>query len=235
MRNSAAPLALTLLVPLGLLLAMCGPRNITSTPLPHELVATLPSGALPSVQFLASSSSSDDDPLVSPILVPELADVRPISMRLDFTHGEQATFHPHGEQVCASGCAASRHPTGTLTRDRFHSLLLKYADEPIDDSGPAQDALLYYGRQAAQLLATEGPGRLTPVRTALLTHELARDHAEIEIRVVDAMDCVRASLPATSVPLDRRHEFELDTHRLQPMIASGTVKRVGRDFLWTRL
>ena len=84
-------------------------------------------------------------------------------------------------------------------------------------------------------LASEAPGRLDPVRAAILKHELARDHAEIEIRVVDALDRVRASLPPTSVPLDRRHEFELDTHQLQPMIASGTVKRVGRDFLWTRL
>ncbi|MEO8498964.1 MAG: hypothetical protein ABI614_28200, partial [Planctomycetota bacterium] len=73
------------------------------------------------------------------------------------------------------------------------------------------------------------------VRTAVLKYELARDHAEIEIRVVDALERVRASLPATDVPLDRRHEFELDTYELQPMIASGTVKRVGRDFLWTRL
>ncbi|MDA1050064.1 MAG: hypothetical protein O3C40_06240 [Planctomycetota bacterium] len=235
MRNWVAAFPLVLLVPLGLLLATSGLRNVIPTPLPLESGETSPSGGLPSVQDVATASGSDVDPLISPIIVSELADVRSISMKPDFTHGNRAIFHPHGEQVCASGCAASRHPTDTLTQDRFNGLLLEYADEPIDDAGPAQDALMYYGRQAVQLLATEGPGRLDPVRAAVLKHELGRDHAEIEIRVVDALDRVRASLPPTNVPLDRRHEFELDTHQLQPMIASGTVKRVGRDYLWTRL
>ena len=95
-------------------------------------------------------------------------------------------------------------------------------------------ALLRSARRL-KLLAREGPGQLDPVRTSVLKHELARDHVAIEIRVVDALDQVRARLPSTNVPLDRRHEFQLDTHQLQPMLASGTVKRVGRDFLWTRL
>jgi len=235
MCNRVAALGLTFLVPLGLLMATRESRNLTSTRLPHELGETLPSGDSPSVQHAAGVKGWDDDPLIAPIIMSEPADLWPAAMTFDFTHGDRAIFHPHGEQVCASGCAASRHPTEALTRDRFHSLLLEYANEPIANAGPAQDALLYYGRQAAQLLATEGPGRLDPLRTATLKRELARDHAEIEIRVVDALDHVRASLPPTNVPLDRRHEFELDTHQLQPMIASGTVKRVGRDYLWTRL
>ncbi len=235
MRNWVAVLSLTLLVPLGLLMATGGTRN--SIPIPRSLEygdTSLRARSL-SVQYVAAAADSVDDPLISPIIASKLIEARPVSLAFDFTHGERATFHPHGEQVCASGCAASRHPTETLTRERFHSLLLEYADEPIDDTGPAQDALLYYGRQATQLLVTEGAGRLDPLRTATLKRELARDHAEIEIRVVDALDHVRASLPATNVPLDRRHEFELDTYELQPLIASGTVKRVGRDFLWTRL
>lgn len=235
MRNWVAALSLMLFVPFGLLMATSGSRDATSAPFAYEVTEKLPSGDSPSVQSAAAGSGFSDDPLVSPIIVSEPADIHPVSMPLDFTHGGRAIFHPHGEQVCASGCAASRHPTETLTRDRFHHLLLEYADEPIADAGPAQDALLYYGRQAAQLLASEESGWLDPLRAAVLKHELARDHAEIEIRVVDALERVRASLPATSVPLDRRHEFELDTQQLQPMIASGTVKRVGRDFLWTRL
>lgn len=232
MRNWVAALLLTCLVPLGLLMATW---DVTPTPLPQEDQETTSSRPLPTVQFVATAPSLEDDPLVSPIVTSALIDGSLNSLTLDFTHGDRAIFHPHGEQVCASGCAASRHPTDQLTRDEFNSLLLEYGDEPIADAGPAQDALLYYGRQAARLLVTEGAGPLDPVHTAALKHELARDHAEIEIRVVDAVDQVRASLPPTNVPLDRRHEFELDTHQLQPMIASGTVKRVGRDYLWTRL
>jgi hypothetical protein len=235
MRNWIAALSLAFLVPLGLLMATGGSRNAMSTPLPHQVSGEMPSENSPSVQYTGGVKGWVDDPLISPISMSELPDgtLGPIS--LDFTLGSRAIFHPHGEQLCASGCAASRHPTETLTRGRFNSLLLEYADEPLGDAGPAQDTLLYFGRQAAQLFATEGPGRLDPVRASVLRHELARDHVAIEIRVVDALDRVRASLPPTNVPLDRRHEFELDTHQLQPMIASGTVKRVGRDFLWTRL
>ncbi|MEO8498494.1 MAG: hypothetical protein ABI614_25805 [Planctomycetota bacterium] len=235
MRNWVAAVSLTLLVPFGLRMATRETRSVVPTPGSAERRDTSPIERIPTVQLGAAASRSDIDPLISPIISSELTDVRLNSRAFDFTHGDRANFHPHGEQVCASGCAASRHPTETLTRERFNGLLLEYADEPLGDAGPAQDALLYFGRQAAQLLATERPGRLDPVRAAVLKHELARDHAQIEIRVVDALDRVRASLPGTDVPLDRRHEFELDTYELQPMIASGTVKRVGRDFLWTRL
>ena len=37
------------------------------------------------------------------------------------------------------------------------------------------------------------------------------------------------------VPLDRRHVFELTPADLQPLVASGTVKRVGLHHIWTRL
>ncbi len=235
MRNWVVAVAITLIVPLGLLLATSRPRTTNTTRPMMEGGETSPGVSVPTVQFVATASSSVEDPLISPIVVAELTNTRADSIAFDFTHGDRAIFHPHGEQVCASGCAASRHPTDTLTQDRFHALLLEYADEPLGEAGPGQDALLYYGRQAARLLASDGAGRLDPIRTAVLKHELGRDHAEIEVRVVDALERVRASLPPTDVPLDRRHEFELDTYELQPMIASGTVKRVGRDFLWTRL
>jgi hypothetical protein len=144
-------------------------------------------------------------------------------------------FHPHGEQICASGCAASRHPTEQLTRDRLEQLLAEYAVESTADPGDALETLLYYGRQVTTLLDQYGTGPLDPRHVALLRRELALGHVEIELRLVDESGVVRASLPPTSVPLDRRHEFTLEPHNLQPLIASGTVKRVGRDHLWTRL
>lgn len=191
--------------------------------------------ARPSVQRVSGAVRLPSDPLVSPIIsVKTFAEPVKLPTRV-FDLGERAIFHPHGDEVCASGCAASRHPTDQLTEPHFHTLLQKYATEPMATAGPACDELLYFGRQTSRLLLDQGYGPLDPVRVILLKQELQLDHAEVEIRVVDASGQTRASLPPTRVPLDRRHEFELDTHNLQPMIASGTVKRVGRDYVWARL
>lgn len=152
-----------------------------------------------------------------------------------FAHDNRATFHPHGDQVCASGCAATRHPTEELTRYRFQQLLANFSDEPIDEPGLAFETLLYFGRQSAAWLERAGAAPLDPMRAALLRAELKQTHAEVSIHVVDEVGEIRATLHATRVPLDRRHEFKLDPHNLQPLIASGTVKRVGRDHVWTRL
>jgi len=153
----------------------------------------------------------------------------------EFGHGELASFHPHGEAVCASGCAASHHPTEQLTDRDFEQLLVDYSVEPITEAGKAFETLLYYGRQVTVLLDRHGSGPLDSLRAEILKQELARGHAEVSIRIVDESGVVRALLPPTSVPLDRRHEFKLDPHDLQPLIASGTIKRVGRDHIWTRL
>ena len=173
--------------------------------------------------------------LVRPIEVQPRGDSISLERNGEFVPSERATFHPHGEEVCASGCAASHHPTEQLTQSRFEQLLADYSVEPIDEAGEAFETLLYYGRQVTVLLERRGTGPLDSLRAVLLKQELARGHAEVSIRMVDESGVVRASLPPTLVPLDRRHEFELVPHNLQPLIASGIVKRVGRDHLWTRL
>jgi hypothetical protein len=189
----------------------------------------------PSVRFELLAQEAPEDPLIAPIEFDKSIDSAPPLPNDVFAHDDRATFHPHGDRVCASGCAASRHPTEGLTNARFRKLLAEYSIEPLHEPGVALETLLYYGRQAATLLDSEGTGPLDGLRAALLKRELARQQAEVEIRVLDARGRVRASLPLTKVPLDRRHEFELDTHNLQPLVASGTVKRVGLDYLWMRL
>ncbi len=157
------------------------------------------------------------------------------TLQRNFTHGERAEFHPHGETVCASGCALSRHPTERLTDPQFEQLLADYAVEHTAEPGRALETLLYYGPQTAARLAHFGVGPLDSQHAALLQDELAYEHVDLSLRVVDEAGAVRASLPPTAVPLDRRHEFRLEPHNLQPLIASGTVKRVGHKHLWTRL
>lgn len=158
-----------------------------------------------------------------------------IAKRADFSKDTRATFEAHGEDLCASGCAASRHPTTELTREHFHELLEEYAGDPMNEDSFALESLLYFGRQTQQLLDEEGDFPLDPRRSAFLRRELKRTHASIEIRLVDEHGEVRTWLPPTRVPLDRRHVFQMEVNRVQPLITSGTVKRVGLYHLWTRL
>ena len=147
----------------------------------------------------------------------------------------RASFHPHGEQVCASGCAASNHPTERLTRKHFEQLLRRYAVGPMDETNLAFETLLFYGRQTREMMAGQSDSVLDPLRLEVLRHELRRPGAKVSIRLIDDEGNVRASLPPTKVPFDRRHEFKMDTIRVQPLITSGTIKRVGLYHIWARL
>ena len=152
-----------------------------------------------------------------------------------FDHDDRAIFEPHGEEVCASGCAASRHPTEKLTEQEYNRLIRAFANEPISENSQAYEALLYYGRQTRDMLNRLGSGPLDDLRVAALRKELKRTHVFVQLRVLDEKGEVRSWLPSTRVPLDRRHVFDMEVNRVQPLITSGTVKRVGLYHLWTRL
>lgn len=153
----------------------------------------------------------------------------------DFSRDHRAEFHPHGKQVCASGCAASRHPTAELTEARFLKLLEQYATEPMTEQSPALEKLLYFGRQTSRWIGRRGTSPLDSGRAAFLRKQLSRTHALISFRIVDEHGMVRTYMPPTRVPLDRRHVFKMEVKNLPPLITSGTVKRVGLHHLWTRL
>lgn len=152
-----------------------------------------------------------------------------------YSHDANAHFHAHGDQVCASGCAASRHPTETLGKAEFARLMRRLEQAPLDRNNNALETLLYYGRQTSDLLLKHGAFGVSATTLSRLNQELQRTHALVEIRVVDEHGEVRSRLQPTRVPLDRRHVFEMETKNLQPLVTSGTVKRVGLDHLWTRL
>lgn len=177
-------------------------------------------------------STSDSEPY-NHVMLPTLHTV--FSSDSVFSPDKRALFEPHGEQVCASGCAVSRHPTKELTKTVFRQLLQQFMHEPISEDSQALETLLFYGRQTREMVKEYGIGPLDPLRAAVLQEELTRTHAKIAIRVVDENGVVRSSLPLTSVPLDRRHVFSMDVNKVQPLVTSGTVKRVGLHHLWTRL
>ena len=105
----------------------------------------------------------------------------------------------------------------------------------MDESSFALESLLYFGRQTQALLKEEGDWPLDPLRSDFLREQLRTTHAKIEIRLIDEHGEIRTWLPPTRVPFDRRHEFHMEVKNVQPLITSGTVKRVGLYHLWTRL
>lgn len=153
----------------------------------------------------------------------------------DYSHDESAMFEAHGEFLCASGCAVSRHPTSTLTNPRFERLLNAFADGPMEETNDSLEELVYFGPQTRKLMESVGVGDLDAERASFLWNQLTYTHARISIRVVDDQGEVRTWIAPTRVPFDRRHVFEMKTSNVQPLVTSGTVKRVGLNHLWTRL
>lgn len=162
--------------------------------------------------------------------------VAAVEQNQDF-HGEvQARLEPHGESVCASGCALSRHPTPFLEREHFEALVSEFSSQPMSEDSPALEELLYFGPQTSRELEATDETPLDSQRLAFLKTELARDQVQIEFRIIDEDDVARVQLPPTTVNLDRRYAFEpLNTVDFQPPEASGTVKRVGLNHLWQRI
>jgi len=187
----------------------------------------------PSVQGKTSPAAVDPIPDASPGAVPEA--VSSLLEPGDLIGSGRAIAHPHGEQVCASGCAASRHPTPPLTWAKFQQLLAQWKQEPLGEPTPALEALLFYGRQSLVYLRRVPPEALNEKRRRFLEEQLRRTHVVVSFRVVDEHGVVRVFLPPTRVPLDIRHEYLMDAHDLQPLVTSGTVKRVGLYHLWQRI
>lgn len=197
----------------------------------------------------------DDVPLDLPLTMFDSGVVEPIDFdqpefraqiagsnhETEYLATDSAHFEPHGEQVCASGCALSRHPTNQLTEDEFSRLVDEYRKGPMSSDNSALESLLYYGPQSIKFLESIDRRNvlfhdkaLNP-HLAFLKQQLKLTHAKISIRVIDDEESVRTWLEPTIVPLDRRHVFEMQTDELQPLVTSGTVKRVGLNHLWTRL
>lgn len=148
----------------------------------------------------------------------------------------RARSEPHGHESCASGCAVSHHPTPRLTKDRSRALLAEYQQEPFDQESESLDALLYFGAQICFQLRNDSLRDLLDAdHLTYLEHELSRDRAIVSIRLLDQDGKVRAELPATGVPQHVRQVFECDVYDLQPLVCSGTVKRVGKNHIWQRL
>ena len=145
-----------------------------------------------------------------------------------FDHDPGAEFHAHGEQVCGVRmCGQSAIQRKNLAKTTLTSCLPSLPLSPYQKRAWALEKLLYYGPQTRKLIEKSGFGPLDTDRATFLWEELDRTHAKISLRVIDESGKIRTWLEPTLVPFDRRHVFKMETENLQPLVTSGTVKRVG--------
>ena len=205
-----------------------------SNPVDAPVVDTKPQpsefgGVVPPIKIFGMMPALGDDS-VTPVSVEQVTTVFD-----QFAHDERATFHAHGEELCASGCAASRHPTKELTESHFRELMKYLPIEPLNQTNNSLEELLYFGPQTKKMIEQHGFLGAPKEYAQFLWDQLQITHAKVSIRVIDEEGEIRTWIPATKVPFDRRHVFKMETNNLQPLVTSGTVKRVGLNHLWTRL
>ena len=182
------------------------------------------------VDFSSVDGPLHGDPLVPPIQMTNTANLSTV-----FSHDPQAVPHPHGETLCASGCAVSRHPSGRLTPTTFTALLDTYQQSLPTEENAALEEILFYSRQSREYWQRHRDACPDPLWQRVLDDELKKTHVLVSLRVLDETGAIRSKLMNVRVPLDRRHVFQMQNEGLQPLVTSGTVKRVGLNHLWTRL
>ena len=101
------------------------------------------------------------------------------SQEMAFSHGEAAMFEAHGAQLCASGCAASRHPTGELSDARYWKLISEVESGPMAETNQALEELIFFGSQTRRQINENGFGNLDSGWAGFLGRQLACSHAEI--------------------------------------------------------
>ena len=138
---------------------------------------------------------------------------------------------------CASSCTqpAKVDGRGVPTQPEFLRLLADWRAEPIDSPSLALETLLFHGQASRQMLLELTPEALSETRRDFLLTELARNHAAIELRIIDEEGLVRGELRADQLGLnDPAHRHLSGTGTLGEVELSGRVRRVGLQHLWSR-
>ena len=136
---------------------------------------------------------------------------------------------------CAAGCSVAEPAVAKLGAGEIAHCLGKMADQPVGEASLELETLLFHAGQVIPYLQASGPGPLKSQQSRFLKRELARSHAHLRLRVIDAEGKERMSF-------DRRVPIGVKQH-LHPEAADGfappeisfTIHRVGLHHLWTRL
>lgn len=139
-----------------------------------------------------------------------------------------------GKEKCTTSCSLAKHKIPDFTPYDFEQTLAAYAARPATEVSEELEKLLFYGLDTKEYLKSVGHGELPAGHLAYLQSELKRDHATVEIRLVDDNEVVRVSYGPTSVPLGAKQHLAPVGEDLQAMEFNGTVMRTGVNYLWSR-
>jgi hypothetical protein len=138
------------------------------------------------------------------------------------------------KEKCTTSCSLAHHPIDDFTAYDFEKTLQGYALQPASEVSDELEKLLFYGIDTKKYLKDVGHGALPPAHLAYLESELTRDHAIVELRMVDDNEVVRVTYGPTSVPLGAKQHLAPAGKDLQAMEFNGTVMRTGVNYLWAR-
>ena len=161
---------------------------------------------------------------------------RPIAVYVPGASAAPVDQHHPMPSQCASGCDVL--PPAllvTLSAEAIAENLAAYAKGDPEAQSQALDTLLFYAADTRAFLDAHPSALSQTAHRQTLQRELSRAQAEIELRVKDDSGVVRAFIPSLKVPLGQKQHLRLQHRALPGLVASGTVLRVGRDRLWTRI
>ena len=133
---------------------------------------------------------------------------------------------------CNTVCSLDQAPKLTLTETELAELLAAWSQEAMRAPTLALETLLFHGDSTLTLLDGQD---LPPERRSFLEHELSRDQAILEMRLVDDTGATRGELKPTMVDLSEKQHLSFQgTGSLGSLVTGGKVKRVGLNHLWSR-
>lgn len=144
------------------------------------------------------------------------------------------------DDVCATGCAAVRDSGEAPTSGELAALFERAHAGPWSGANLALETLLFHGAETRAWLGDRDTYAHSLAEQRFgerLDAELARQHAQLEVRFRTETGRTVLQLEPTRVPLGvKQHLWTADVDGdLQVPEISGTVRRVGLDHLWTRL
>ena len=141
---------------------------------------------------------------------------------------------PESKEKCTTSCSLAKHKIPDFTAYDFEKTMAAYAASSESETGEDLEQLLFYGADTVEYLKEMGAANLPLAHFDFLRRELTRDHAIIELRLVDDDEVVRVAYGPTLVPLGAKQHLLPVGKDLQAMEFNGTVMRTGVNYLWSR-